>query len=616
MSEPDQAPWVSAIAALLDFSGDPARFWENLCRTGVEISEGYSAAAYVDAKGNGAWQCVGVWPKEPASARQLALHDCAPLLAKDCAKEKSAALFRPLPGEPNRCATAVLQPLPGGQARIVLVVTLPPPPTESDQLLAQDRLRSLVSAAPAYQVQHALQRARSDVGHFSNVLDLMTMLNGQEKFVGAGMLLVNELSSRLRSDRVSLGWLNKEYIRVKVVSHMENFSKNMEGVQELEAAMEEAFEQDAEVMWPVSPDEADAPLISRDHQRFAETQTAGHVVSVPIRDQDQPVAVLTLERKSDPYTEAELRWLRLCADQIGPRMIHLEATDVWFGKRGARRVMKAAKSLVGVEHTGWKILGIIGVLLMAFLFFGRWPHRLRGDFELKSENVRVLPAPFNGFIDEAVVDKGQLVSSGQLLLQMDTRELLIEKASALADVSRYTREMEKARASRELANMQMSAAMAEQAVARLDLVNDRLLRAKLTAPFDGAVVDGDLRDRAGAPVRQGDVLFRIARWDAMRVTADLDESDIDYLKPGAEARLIFASRPEEPVKARVLSVEPMAQTRESQNVFVAQLVIETDEEPWWRPGMSGTVRVDAGKRRPIWILTRRTLDYFRLRWGW
>lgn len=616
MSEADNPAWVSRISGLLDFAGEPAQFWEMLCRVSVEVSEGFSSAAYVDAKGNGGWQCVGVWPSDPPQARQNALHDCAPALAKDCAKEASACLFRPLPGDPDRCATAVMQPLPGGKARIVLTVTAPPPVSDAQKIEIQDRLRAIVAAAPAYQVQHALQRARIDVGHFSNVLDLMTMLNAQDKFVGASMLLVNELSSRMRSDRVSLGWLNKEYIRVRTVSHMENFSKNMEGVQELEAAMEETFEQDSEVMWPPAADDADAPLISRDHQKFTESQTAGHVVSVPIRDGVEPIAVLTLERKSQPFEERELRWLRLCADQIGPRLIQLEAQNVWMGKRWARSWMKTASSLVGVEHTGWKILGILGVLTLGFLFFGSWPHRIRGDFELKSEMVRVLPAPFNGFIDQALVDKGQLIVEGQTLLEMDTRELLIEKASALADVSRYTREMEKARAARELADMQMADAMADQAQARLALVNDRLQRASIQAPFSGAVVDGDLRDRAGAPVRQGDVLFRIARWDVMRVSADLDESDIDYLKPGSEARLIFASRPGEPVKAIVLSVEPMAQTRDSQNVFVAQLQITSEEEPWWRPGMSGTVRVDAGKKRPIWLLTHRTLDYFRLRWGW
>ncbi|WFB36458.1 efflux RND transporter periplasmic adaptor subunit [Kiritimatiellota bacterium B12222] len=616
MSDSDQALWLEKVSGLIDYTGKPARFWEKLCETSMEVAGGLSSTAYVDAQGKGAWQCVGVWPLEPATARQAALHDCAPAIAKDCSHEVDGCLFRPLSGDPERCVIAVSLPLPGGHARIVLGVVVPPPGSDAEKAKIQDRLRAVVAAAPAYQVQHALQRARSDVGHFSNVLDLMTMLNGQDKFIGASMLLVNELSSRVRSDRVSLGWLEKEYIRVKVVSHMENFSKHMEGVQELEAAMEESFEQDAEVMWPVAQDEPDAPLISRDHQKFSESQTAGHVVSVPIRDGDKPIAVFTLERKSEPYTEQELRWLRLCADQVGPRLIQLEASDVWWGKRLARKSLKTASSLVGVEHTGWKILGILGVLLVGFLFFGRWPYRLRGDFELRSEMVRVLPAPFNGFIDEAVVNKGQLVVEGELLLQMDIRELLIEKASAIADVSRYTREMEKARATRELADMQMAGAMAEQAVARLELVNDRLSRASLVAPFSGAVVDGDLRDRSGAPVRQGDVLFRVAQWDAMRVSADVDESDIDFLKVGAEARLIFASRPEAPVKARVISIEPMAQTRESKNVFVAHLEIEAEEEPWWRPGMSGNVRVDAGKKPPYWILTRRTLDYFRLRWGW
>lgn len=616
MSDAPEAAWMARAQTLLDYPGEPARFWEKLCADAVEVLEGLSAAAYVDAAGQGSWQCVGVWPVEPARARQTALHDCAPALAKDCAKQTDGAYFTALPGEPDRCACAVLMPLPGGKARMALVAAIPPPATSEEKTQAMDRLRALVSAAPAYQVQHALRRARTDVGHFSNILDLTAMLNGQDKFVGASMLLVNELSSRLRADRVSLGWLRKDYIRVQAVSHMENFSKHMEGVQELEAAMEEAFEQDAEILWPPPPDQPDAPLISRDQRKYCESQTAGHVVSVPLRKDGEPVAVITLERKSSNFTDHELRWLRLCADQVAPRLCHLEETDVWFGKRWARKSMRAAGSLVGVEHTGWKILGILGVVLLAFLLFGRWPHRLRGDFQLRSEVVRVLPAPFDGFIDEALVEKGDVVAAGQVLLRMDTRDLLIEKASALADLSRYSREMEKARAAGELADMRMAEAMAQQSEARLAMVEDRLARASIESPFPGAVVDGELQDRAGAPVRRGDVLFRVARWDAMRVSADVDESDVDYLETGAEARLIFSSRPEDPVRARVTRVEPMAQTREQENVFVAHLAIEDGEAPWWRPGMSGTVRIDAGKERPIWLLTRRTLDYFRLRWGW
>lgn len=615
MTESPKAGWRERVSGLLDFPGEAQQFWESLCHEAVETLSGFSSAAYVDVKGEGNWQCVGVWPMEPKEARRVALHDCAPVLAKRC-ETGGGGLVEGLPGDPARTAAAVQQPLPGGVARLVLIAAVPPAETEAARAALLERLRTVVSAAPAFQVQHTLRRTRENLDHFSSVLDLLTMLNGQEKFMGASMMLVNELSSRLQADRVSLGWLRKEYIRIQAVSHMEKFSKHMDGVQELEAAMEEAYEQDAEIVCPPLEEDPEAPLISRDHRRFAEIQGAGHMVSVPLRDDGEPMAVLTLERKSGPFSESEIRWLRLCADQVAPRLLQVEASDVWFGRRWGRGMKKTAGKCLGVEHTGWKILGLIGVAALAFLFFGRWPHRPRGEFELSSGKVRILSAPFNGFIDETAVEKGDVVEEGQVLLYLDRRDLLIEKASAMADLSRNSREMEKARAEGQLAEMRMAEAMAEQARAKLEQIEDRLEKSRIRMPFSGAVVDGDLKDRVGAPVQRGDVLFRVARWDAMIVSAELDESEIDYLEEGAEARLIFASRPEDPVKARVSRIEPMAQVREERNVFVARLRIEDEEEPWWRPGMSGTVRVDAGKARPIWLLTRRTLDYFRLRWGW
>ncbi len=615
MIRPAGSPIPDRVASLLDFKGKPTDFWALLAGETVAALEAWSAAVYVRNAGSPDWQCVGVHPDDSPEARRSALRECAPALAKACGDAPEGRAEVQLPGDTPRSGFGVLQPLPGGKTRLALVAVAPRPDSPSARDAVFDTLRALAAAAPAFQAHHTLEQARIDVGHFSNVLDLLALLNAQDKFVGATMLLVNELSSRMRADRVSLGWLTKGYIRARAVSHMENFSKHMEGVQELEAAMEEAYEQDSEIVWPAS-DAGDAPLISRDHRKYADSQTAGHLVSVPIRDGDKPIAVLTLERKEAPFADNEVRWLRLCADQIARRLVQLEHDDVWFGRRWLRRGVKAASSLVGVEHTGWKLLGILGVLSLLFLLFGRWPHRVNGTFELRGDIVRVLPAPFDGFIDQAAVEKGDLVQPGDLLVRLDTRDMLIEKAAVLAELSRQNREAEKSRAEGDLAAMRMAEAMAEQASARLALVDDRLARAAILAPFAGAIVDGDLRDRSGAPVRQGDVLFRVAQWDALRVTAEIPESDIQFIRPGAEARLIFASRPEEPVRARIDRVEPMAQTRENKNVFVAHCVIEGAGEPWWRPGMTGTLRVSAGGAQPLWLLTRRTLDYFRLRWGW
>ncbi len=611
MSEFISEPLGQRLEALQKFSGAPASFWLELSGTAASSVNGRVGAVFVRTTAGSPWQCIGISPNEPLAERQQALQLC-PLQVADLCEKAGGRLSQSSPADPGMQLLAVLTPLPGSDGRIVVASVRSTFDTERAEAFL-DRLTAVSSAAPVYQVQHVLKQARTDVGQFSNVLDVLALLNGQEKFVSAAMMLVNELTNRLRADRVSLGWEQKGYVRVKAISHMEKFEKNMDGVQSLETAMEEAFEQDTEVVWPAPED---AVVVSRDHGRLVEEQTSGHVVSVPLRKDGKPTAVLTLERKSSPFDENELRWLRLCADQIAPRLVILEENSVWFGARAWRKFKTWAAKLVGVEHTGPKLLAIAGVILVAFLLFGRWPHRVNGTFELQASQALVLPAPFEGFLDEVLVEKGDLVSSGDVLLRLDTRDLLIEKAAALGDLNRALREAEKSRAEGALGEMRMAEAMAAQARARLDRMEDRLARSEIRAPFSGAVVEGDLRERAGAPVRQGEMLFRMARWDTMRVQATIDERDIDYIAPGAEVRLIFASRPNEPTPARVLRVDPMSFTDDGANVFVVHCEIEAEGDAWWRPGMSGTARVDAGKRSPIWLLTRRTLDYFRLRWGW
>jgi RND family efflux transporter MFP subunit len=502
--------------------------------------------------------------------------------------------------------------LPGTESVVVILVAHGTAAAAQAAALL-DRLTAVATQVPVQHLQRLLERTRTDVVQFSNVLDLLALLNDREKFVDAAMALVNELTARLRADRVSLGWLSKGYIRARAISHMEKFEKKMDAVQQLEAAMEEALEQDCEVVWPLRPDD---DVVARDLQRYVDAETAGHAVAVPLRFDEDTLAVLLVERKARPFDDDELRWLRLCGDQVMPRLVTLEARDVWFGKRAWRALRKRVAKWVGVEHTGAKLLAIIGVLALAFLLFGRWPHRIKGSFTLRSETAVVLPAPFDGYLDLIQVESGQLVDEQQVLAQLDVRDLLIEQASAAADLDRYTREAEKARADQALAEMRMAEAMAEQAQARLALTEHRLRQAEIRSPFAGAVVQGDHKERAGAPVRRGEVLFKVAQLDGLTVDAEVEERDIDFVEVGAAAELVFASRPAEQYAVVIERIDPMAQSVDGANVFLVHCTITSAVQPWWRPGMTGTLRIDAGKRTPLWLLSRRTLDYLRLRWGW
>ena len=56
------------------------------------------------------------------------------------------------------------------------------------------------------------------------------------------------------------------------------------------------------------------------------------------------------------------------------------------------------------------------------------------------------------------------------------------------------------------AAMRIVGAQLAQAEAQLALVVDRLARTRLVAPYDGVVVSGDLSQRLGSPVQQGEAM--------------------------------------------------------------------------------------------------------------
>src|SRR5207253_8528776 len=169
--------------------------------------------------------------------------------------------------------------------------------------------------------------------------------------------------------------------------------------------------------------------------------------------------------------------------------------------------------VLGPENTWMKVAALGGAVALIVLFFVPFNYRVQGNFILKSDAVSYLTAPFDGFIREVKVRPGDRIHKDALLLQIDTDELAIEEANALADQVRFQREAEKARATNGLAEMRIALALSDQAKARLDMTRLRLKQSSIRAAFDGVVVEGDLRERVGAPVKQGDALFKTTKLD-------------------------------------------------------------------------------------------------------
>jgi multidrug resistance efflux pump len=255
-------------------------------------------------------------------------------------------------------------------------------------------------------------------------------------------------------------------------------------------------------------------------------------------------------------------------------------------------------------------------MVVLALVFLPVPYRVEGSFTLKSDQLEFLTAPFDGYIDEVLVRPGDVVKPGQPLLKFKTSELALDESFALADLNRFQREAEKARASQALADMRVAEAMAARAAAQLELTRYRLREATITSTFDGVVIEGDLREKLGSPVKRADTLFQVARIDRLYVEAQVNERDAHEVLGKTDGEIAFVAQPKHTYPVRIETLEPAAVAKPEGNYFLVRCTIDKGPQSWWRPGMSGVCKFPVGKRTLGWVLTHRTVDFLRLKLWW
>ncbi len=480
---------------------------------------------------------------------------------------------------------------------------------ESHHTIPHRNTLLFAAALPSiFQVMRQYRKARTDVVYFAQLLQLVSEVADDEKFKLASLRICNETASLFRCDQVALGWQRGDGIQVKSISNLESFEKRAHAIWELEAAMEECQDQDAEILWPASQTE----LNTKAHQSYAGVRRTGFLLTLPIRRGDEVMGAITCERESAPFTEDEAWKLRLLLEQCSRWLEILEEKNLWFGQKLIRKAGSAWGWLKKTEKTGTKLVIAGAVALFMLLFVDIWPHSVDGSFILKARKIVHVSSPINGFIERAPVKLGDSVKTGDLLIELDGSELILEKSAALARLSRHQREAEKAQAQSSLAEMRISRLMAKETLADIALLDYKLKNTRISSPFDGVVVEGDLQSKIGAPVRQGDVFMKVASLKDLRVEIDISENDMYDFQPDARVEIRFVGNPDMPYTAQLNQLIPKAHVSNMVNVFSVRAEITGKTENWWKPGMSGIAKIEAGKRSAWWLLTHDLFDYLRL----
>lgn len=468
--------------------------------------------------------------------------------------------------------------------------------------------------------QQAVQASQARTERMALVQAAVGAALQQRGFLAATMAAVNLLATRLDCDRVSMGRVDADGDAVlEAISNTAHFDRRANVSRQIADAMDETLDAGVPLHHPAAGDER---LLAASH---AALQPQGAAFSVPLLGAEGSFGVLTFERAAGgrPFSEAERETCTVAGQLLGPVLALAHDNARSWSRRAIDGMRVALRRLFGPRHAGLKLFTTIGMLALAFLALATGEHRVSARTVVEGEVQRATVAPFDGYLAESLVRAGDIVRRGQTMARLDDRELRLEQARWRAEHEQHLRRYRQAQAVQDRPAMNVLGAQAAQALAQLQLVEERLARTELQAPFDGLVVTGDLRQLVGTPLEQGRVLFETAPLDAYRVVLQVDERDIARLAVGQRGELVLASLPGTKLDVTVHQITPVATAEDGRNFFRVEARVDADPDDTTgagtrlRPGMEGVAKVRVGDEKLLWIWTHRLVDTVALAlWRW
>lgn len=443
------------------------------------------------------------------------------------------------------------------------------------------------------------------------VLTFQATLLSHDRFDESATACVTELALKLGFDRVSVGIVEHRRVVVRAVSHSTDVRTKYETNRLVANVMEEAVEQAAVVSSAEIP--GSLPRVVLAHKALVRA-TGNQVFTVPLANNQQIYGAMTFERAAnEPLEKEELDYCENLSNLLGPIML-LKWQEAqpwhWRIRSGMRRhILRAGAFLRWVAYVG--VVGAVGLSFMPVQYNISAPAKLEGAIQ------RVLVAPENGFLYESHVRPGDRVKAGELLAELDDQELQLEKRKLESELAQHENAYGTALAESNLVQLVVNQSRAAEARAQLELVEQKISRARIVAPFDGVIISGDLRQSLGAPVQRGDVLLIIAPADAYRLVIEADERDIAHVSSGQSGKVALVSLPDKALSFKVQRITPVAATREGRNFFEVEAELLNPAQHSLRPGLEGVARIHAGQQPFVWIWTHRAWDAIRIAvWSW
>jgi biotin carboxyl carrier protein len=448
-----------------------------------------------------------------------------------------------------------------------------------------------------------------------NILQMVATVLGKEDFSEAITEVATELASAFDCDRVSIGLTKGRFNEVLAVSHSAEIQPTHSLLQLLAAAMDESVDQSEVVQYPPLQDKVHQIILS--HAELANRHNVQQLLTIPMMREQTIIGAMVFERRDlEPFTTEQIDLLGNLSATLGPVLeLKRDREHSWFAR------LKSDISATGQKlfaQEGRAMRATIAIIIVGLLALPLIPikYSLNAPARLEGISQRVMVAPSDGFLRSANVRPGDMVKAGQVLAEMADEDLRQERRRWEGEVLRHDSTFGDALKRRDRAQMASTQAQASEARAQLNLAEQQIERTRITAPFNGVVLKGDLKQQIGAPFKRGDTLLVLAPANEYRVIVSVEDRAIESVAKGARGNLLLTAMPDTALPMTVERVLPVANAQDGRNAFEVEAKLINNTVAL-RPGMEGVAKIESGERSLYWMLGHRLSDWLKLTfWSW
>jgi multidrug resistance efflux pump len=293
--------------------------------------------------------------------------------------------------------------------------------------------------------------------------------------------------------------------------------------------------------------------------------------------------------------------------------------------RLAQRYVRAKRAYIDTPAKKKFLKFALPAIILALLLLVPMDYTLKGDATILPVHQVTLPTLVNSRLISVSVREGEEVKQGQVLAELDTRDLRLQLRQVEQDYERSLLETQSAMAQRDEFRMHAARLNAEKSRAIADKLKLDIEQSTLRAPIDGVVLGAQtLSTRLGEMLRIGEPVLDVVDPSIWQVKVSMREQDLIYLgdtltEDGkVPVSLTLAANPAKRYSLEVNSPKQIAyglDTARGKYDFSVMLPLETtiSDASLLKSGFGGRAKFSTGRKPSCYVLFRDFINFLRVR---